>query len=744
MTFKTKATQLIALSLLLAPLALSAFQTVEKVYAEDGVEEIIPEEAPIPDNHARLYLNKRQYDSIPSKQQNIGEEMLDFGGEPLAGVSFNIYGISQAMYNARVVNHHSIEEITDAEIILDTSDFGPTIAKIQAANGDILGSAPLDYFHFTDKTKIDGLTIFDVPKETEVRASDGTPISVDSAYYITEKDHPANVVQVSAPMLLMFPVYEMNLNGTYTDNELNRIYLYPKNVTGTGNVLVNKVTQGKEDNVPLAGAVFKVKNWVFVNDTQTYSQYLGPIDEKTGIRTWGSFADAEEFTTNVAGQVSIMDIPRSSYDAEFFFLEEVRVEDDDNTIPEWNKELCFILDGDMVTATQQDGDEEKEVKYDFVFDDNLPLDWYNVDGTIVNNNLVVEKSVDDIILGNGDSATYTVDFNVPTDINYPLSIEDKYIDFFLFDAHDPALKLADEDAIRFFSYNANGEKETINFVADVDYEVYTLSADETSELLAMYNSITERGENELPAEELPQDKDYFGIRWLHADSAFAHYVGKRVSVEYQLQLVDKEVADISLPNTATIQTGYEKESSDTEVFTGGKQFIKVDMNMNVPLSGAKFYLQNGDQFLFQKSEESSDELYHWATAQLDENNLPAAPDGYVLVSLESDDNGYFEIQGLDYAGEFDKDGKVSGSTTYTLMEYATPSDRYILPETGFSFKVSFGSYLAGNEELGKERIANKEKTPLPSTGGMGTIVFFLVGATTMAGVVYLVRKKKSV
>lgn len=671
MTFKRKATRVAALSLLLAPMALSTFQGVSNVYATGG-DTTLPETV----DNATINIHKLQFSSMPPLQQNTGNEMVFAGSTPLNGVSFEIFDITAAIAEWRASKKTVTDIANEPKIIAETAD-GYTV--------EMFGETKPAYLHTADTgaTEEEGLVTASLPKKVDGK---------DAAYLIREISHPANVVAPAADMFLMFPVYAFDAaTGKYTNTELSNIHLYPKNVTGAGDVLVNKVVQGEEGNIIHNGAKFVVKR--IVDGT---TEYMGPVNITTGARTWGGRSTAEEFTTTGNGQVSITNIPRSSAEAETFYLEEVDSGNPDITIPEQNRNLSFILDGTNVAGTE----------YDYIF----------AAGSIVNNDLVPEKTVSDIVLGNGESVIYEVAFNVPTDIDALVDDEAKYTNFFLLDEHHKALSLNGEASIEFYDIDSN--------LIPLDWQLEVMPSDN---LLDMYNTL-----HETSFTELPEEYDYFGITFSNPAEDLADYAGQRIIVKYEMKLIGKEdVADVELLNTANIHTGYENDSSETEVFTGGKKFIKVDANTGAELDGAKFYVTKADgQALYL----DADGLYTWADAPtITDGNPPTN-----LVVLESED-GVFEIEGLDYNGERNEAGDIEGSTTYTLMEFAAPSDRYILPADGFDFDVYYGSFL-GEDVV--QKVENREKGSLPSTGGTGTIVFFLVGAATMAGAAYVVRKNK--
>ncbi|MDU2503464.1 MAG: SpaA isopeptide-forming pilin-related protein [Peptoniphilus harei] len=110
------------------------------------------------------------------------------------------------------------------------------------------------------------------------------------------------------------------------------------------------------------------------------------------------------------------------------------------------------------------------------------------------------------------------------------------------------------------------------------------------------------------------------------------------------------------------------------------------------------------------------------------------------VVFVSDSKGGFEVTGL-YAGK------------YQLEEIKAPAG-YALSNTPFDFEVKHGSYKSqqGDTELEYTstdkiaddyglKIANKKVT-IPQTGGMGTVLFTVVGISLMAGAVIAMKKNR--
>lgn len=235
---------------------------------------------------------------------------------------------------------------------------------------------------------------------------------------------------------------------------------------------------------------------------------------------------------------------------------------------------------------------------------------------------------------------------------------------------------------------------------------------------------------------------------------------------------------------------------EVTVTSGGIRFVKTDDNNEKPLRliGGKFLITNedGSKYLYYKtSEQLTDEQTALKTAEgelktlVDEYNKMSAEqqngtegtakkqaidekatdiaglkkkasiqytwkDGFGtkeklndnLVVLTPNSQGYMEITGLDF-------GK------YNLHEIEAPNG-YAIPADGqkFEFTVDANSYnnlnLTGEnatidstttDTTQAQRLVNKKVT-IPQTGGMGTVLFTIVGISLMAGAVVAMKRNR--
>jgi len=183
----------------------------------------------------------------------------------------------------------------------------------------------------------------------------------------------------------------------------------------------------------------------------------------------------------------------------------------------------------------------------------------------------------------------------------------------------------------------------------------------------------------------------------------------------------------AIPNNATIlyNDNISGEGNITSgyanAYTGGKVFKKVaDAENGAPLSGAQFKV---------------------ATDSSGSNFLKDAFGNDVI--LTSGQDGLFEIKGLKY--------DLVNGTNYYLIETVAPIG-YNLSTSAIPFTVMKASYYANPSVITSgstsataipSLIVNKTGAQIPQTGGMGTILFTVIGLGVMATAVVLNRRKRN-
>lgn len=190
---------------------------------------------------------------------------------------------------------------------------------------------------------------------------------------------------------------------------------------------------------------------------------------------------------------------------------------------------------------------------------------------------------------------------------------------------------------------------------------------------------------------------------------------KNVAINIPTKINNTATMGTKIINNATLSfdnghgvTGTATVENPPEVHTGGKNFIKSDVDKVTGLKDAVFKIKN-DKGNYLKQDASSLEV-SWVSKE----------DG---TTFTSGADGTFLVKGLAYGD-------------YTIEEIKAP-EGYTLPtDPNTNFTVDQDSFNTDNTLT----IVNK-KTVLPDTGGAGTILFTVLGLILMALAIVLLRKK---
>lgn len=201
------------------------------------------------------------------------------------------------------------------------------------------------------------------------------------------------------------------------------------------------------------------------------------------------------------------------------------------------------------------------------------------------------------------------------------------------------------------------------------------------------------------------------------------------------------VSDTTTTNTntayATASTIYESGSKDTAKVTASTTIYdfwiyKYDStNQNTYLSGAEFTLTNAsDQYAYFTESSGVYSLAGWTS---DTSTL----DTQYTYKITSDSDGLVHVKGLDVG-------------TYSLTEITAPTG-YAMSTSSVSVVVSSdGSVTANGTTADQDKVsgsytvmfANSTSEEMPTTGGIGTTIFYVVGGVLVIGAVILLITKK--
>ena len=361
----------------------------------------------------------------------------------------------------------------------------------------------------------------------------------------------------------------------------------------------------------------------------------------------------------------------------------------------------------------QDGYTYKEMAAYVGFSDSMTVTG-KVDVAAKRSSKVIEKNVEetekDHVVAIGDVKTYTVKTEVPaftpTDANKYFAVSDK---------------------ITGAEYVKNGKDVAVTVTVDgkpiKDYKI--VMGTENFTIILKDNRA---GEEAVDAKVTENNEPVIN----NSNS----YYAKKLVVTYQAK-----ITDVTATNTASGNVGGdEKSSTPVNLYTGTIKVIKKETNSDKLLPNAKFVVYRMNDGKKEYAKLTNGKLAGWTEAvNKDYDVKPDIKNGNTknIGIIVTDDKGEATVSGLDLGDYYFEE--VEAPTGYSLD--ATPNKVTVTLKENVK-EASTTTDVISNPLTKYNTTLNS----LPSTGGMGTYLFTIIGVVVMAGAAgafFISRRKGS-
>lgn len=299
------------------------------------------------------------------------------------------------------------------------------------------------------------------------------------------------------------------------------------------------------------------------------------------------------------------------------------------------------------------------------------------------------------------------------------------------------------------STNPNAEVADKNIVPGVDKTITGASSldEDGKKALAQVGTVVDY------KAEITVGKGQKGYVFKDIMGAGLAYVADSLSVEGMTVDTDYTLAVSGQNITVTFKDDAIKDlAENSKITVTYKATVTSDaLSVNAAKNTATISYGNNSEFT---SEPSVTEVYNakFTVTKKDGNNQPLADAGFVIKNA---DNKYYKLDNgvvtwvdtIDAADEHKSNaqGEVPAFTglangTYTLIEKTVPAGYNKAADS--TFTVAEHDYTATNLEQTTE-VINNSGSELPSTGGIGTTMFYIVGSVLVIGAaVVLISKRR--
>ena len=230
----------------------------------------------------------------------------------------------------------------------------------------------------------------------------------------------------------------------------------------------------------------------------------------------------------------------------------------------------------------------------------------------------------------------------------------------------------------------------------------------------------------------------FELRFHDVNKASVLKPNDVVTVEYSATVNDQAViAGTGNPNDTWLDYGNNQhtEHSTTRTYVWEMKVIKFTKKNNeeVNLKDAQFvlYRLNGTTKEYVVAN-SSNKVTGWTENTYDSNLTPKA------TVFTTPENGTFTISGLD-AGTYYLE-EIKAPAGYNMLK--EPIEIVITASIDQTTDAGTATVTYNKTSTGDVKVENQTGTELPSTGGIGTTIFYIVGSLLAVGAVILLVTKK--
>lgn len=517
-------------------------------------------------------------------------------------------------------------------------------------------------------------------------------------YLVVEVESPINSVYKTANFLVDIPTTNPEGNGL-----IYNVEVYPKTETVYGGIVLTKVNQKNE---PMQGVKFilQTTNYRMADEGASLGLMENVSQSRMAQNEWRTVTELKgeekvpkELITDANGQIKLQGLPEGMYR----FIE------------------TETLDGYIL-------DNSKTYEFEVYLGDNSETIVEPESITVKNEKPSIEKTITsfsrnenntNIIRGEansidiGDTISYKVVVDVP-------SIIEKINTFEITDTMDNGLTFIPENMIfKLTSHYDDDEMEdmveTIPVEEILNTEMFTYT--DHSWILNIINNASNFSQVISPS-KTTLEITYDAV--LNSD-AIATSVGNNNKAELEYSTIVKTNYDKVTNGTAEKPIPTNKIESSVKVYTGGfkieKHALKIDGQL---LGGAVFKIANSE-------EEARQGKF-----------IKDATGNEIVLTTGNGENGT-ELGKVSYKG--------LSYGTYYLSEVQAPSYQengetkyYNLLKDPIRIAVGEDTY-----EAAANIIVNKKGTLLPMTGGMGALIFVVLGAGFITtGVTYYRKNKK--